>query len=35
MREIRITPVMNGFVVNVGCQTVVFNSVEGGTDNGS
>lgn len=26
MRELHITPVLNGFVVKVGCQTVVFRS---------
>jgi predicted DNA-binding protein (UPF0278 family) len=26
-REIKITPVLNGFVCKVGCQTVVFNTV--------
>jgi hypothetical protein len=26
-REIKITPVLNGFVCQVGCQTVVFESV--------
>ena len=28
MREIRIKPVLNGFIVTVGCQQVVFPSVE-------
>lgn len=28
MYEIRIKPVLNGFIVNVGCQTVVFNTAE-------
>lgn len=27
MREVRITPVLNGFIVTVGCQTVVFTSM--------
>jgi hypothetical protein len=27
-REIKITPVLNGFVVKIGCQTVVFNSLQ-------
>lgn len=27
-REITITPVLNGFVVQVGCQRVVFDSVK-------
>jgi len=27
-REIHIRPVLNGFVVNVGCQTVVFSTIE-------
>jgi hypothetical protein len=25
LREIKITPVLNGWIVTVGCQTVVFN----------
>jgi hypothetical protein len=28
VRELHITPVLNGFVVKVGCQTVVFRDVE-------
>lgn len=28
MRDIRIQPALNGFIVNVGCQTVVFTTVE-------
>lgn len=28
IREITITPVLNGFVCKVGCQTVVFTSVD-------
>lgn len=27
IREIKITPVLNGFVCKVGCQTVVFTSI--------
>lgn len=27
MREVHIRPVFNGFVVSVGCQTLVFNSI--------
>jgi hypothetical protein len=27
-RNINITPVLNGFVCNIGCQTVVFNDVK-------
>lgn len=27
VREIKITPVLNGFVCKVGCQTVVFQSI--------
>ena len=29
IRSIHIQPVLNGFVVNVGCQTVVFNTMDG------
>ncbi len=28
MYEVRITSVLNGFVCKIGCQTVVFNSIE-------
>jgi hypothetical protein len=28
MNEVRITAALNGFIVYVGCQTVVFNSVD-------
>lgn len=28
MREVNIRPVLNGFVVTVGCQTLVFNEIE-------
>jgi len=28
MREVNIRPVLNGFVVDVGCQTLVFNDIE-------
>lgn len=28
MKEIHITPVLNGFIVKVGCSTVVFNSID-------
>lgn len=28
MRNIRIVPVLNGFIVEVGCQTLVFNRIE-------
>lgn len=28
MREIRINPALNGFIAKVGCQTLVFNTVE-------
>jgi hypothetical protein len=28
MREVRITPVLNGFIVHVGCQTMVFADIQ-------
>jgi len=28
MREVVITPVNNGFIVRVGCQTFVYNNIE-------
>jgi hypothetical protein len=28
MRELTITPVLNGFIVRVGCQTIVFNDMQ-------
>jgi hypothetical protein len=28
MRPVTITPVLNGFIVRVGCQTLVFNKIE-------
>jgi hypothetical protein len=28
MREIHITPVLNGFIVKVGCTTLVFDSID-------
>ncbi len=28
MREVTVSPVLNGFVVRVGCQTLVFNRIE-------
>lgn len=28
MYDVRIKPVLNGFVVNVGCQTLVFQSMD-------
>ena len=28
MKEVHITPVLNGFIVKVGCKTLVFESVE-------
>lgn len=33
VREIHITPVLNGFIVSVGCQRVVFNTPEQLADN--
>jgi hypothetical protein len=32
-REIRITPVLNGWIVKVGCQTVVFDVLQVMLDN--
>ena len=32
VRNIHITPVMNGFVCQIGCQQVVFNTIEDMTD---
>lgn len=28
MREVKIKPVLNGFIVEVGCQKLVYNSIE-------
>lgn len=28
MREVHITPVLNGFIVNVGCQRLVYSDIE-------
>lgn len=33
MRSIRVSPVLNGFVVEVGCQTLVFNRIEDVAEN--
>lgn len=33
MREVRVSPVLNGFVVRVGCQTLVFNRIEDVAEN--
>ena len=33
MRSIRVNPVLNGFVVEVGCQTLVFNRIEDVAEN--
>lgn len=33
MREVRIQPVLNGFMVQVGCQSLVFNRIEDVADN--
>ena len=33
MRSIRVNPVLNGFVVEVGCQTLVFNKIEDVAEN--
>lgn len=33
MREVTVRPVLNGFVVQVGCQTLVFNRIEDVTEN--
>lgn len=28
MREVKVIPVLNGFIVSVGCQTLIFNRIE-------
>lgn len=28
MRAVTVTPVLNGFIVNVGCQHLIFNTIE-------
>lgn len=33
MRSIRVNPVLNGFVVEVGCRTLVFNKIEDVAEN--
>ena len=33
MRSIRVNPVLNGFIVEVGCQTLVFNRIEDVAEN--
>jgi len=33
MREVTITPCLNGFIVKVGCQTLVFNRIEDVAEN--
>jgi hypothetical protein len=33
MREVNVRPVLNGFVVQVGCQTLVFNRIEDVAEN--
>lgn len=33
LRELNITPVLNGYIVTVGCQTLVFNTLSALTTN--